>query len=65
MENYFNNFESELCGKCPSSRTQPLMTVTSINGHLRRCVSSRYVEHENNVETENLETAVPEDGYFQ
>lgn len=61
-EDDFNNFESELCEKCPGSRTQPLMTVTFINEHLRECVSSQDVGHTNNVETENLEMAVPVDG---
>jgi len=61
-EDDFSNFESELCEKCPSDRTQPLMTVTFINEHLRECVSSQDVGHKNNVETENLEMAVPEDG---
>lgn len=61
-EDDFNSFESELCEKFPSSRTRPLMTVTYINEHLRECVSSQDVGHNNNVETENLEMAVPEDG---
>ena len=62
MEDDFNNFENELYEKCPNSGTQPLMTVTFVNEHLRGCVSSQDVEHTNNVETENLELAVPEDG---
>jgi len=61
-EDNFNNFESELYEKCPSSRTQPLMTLTFINESLRECVPSQDVGHKNNVETENLEMAVPEDG---
>lgn len=61
-EDDFNNFQSELCEKCPSSRTQTLMTVTFINEHLRECVSSQDEVHKNNVEIENLEMAVPEDG---
>lgn len=60
-EDDFNSFESELCEKCPSSRTQPLMTVTFVNEHVGECVSSQDVGHKNNVETENLEVAVPED----
>jgi len=61
-EDDFNNFENELCEKCPSSRTQTLMTVTFINEHLRECVSSQDEVHKNNVEIENLEMAVLEDG---
>lgn len=61
-EDDFNNFESELCEKCPSSRTQALMTATCINEHLRECVSSEDVGHKNNVETKSLEMAVPGDG---
>jgi len=64
-EDDFNNFESELCEKCPSSRMQPLMTFTFINEHLSECVSSQDVGHTNNVETENLEMPVAEDGNYK
>lgn len=61
MESDFNKVESELCEKCPSSRIQPLVTVTFKNKFLRECVCPQDGGHMKNVETENLEMAVPED----
>jgi hypothetical protein len=62
MGSDFNKFENELREKCSSSRIQPLVTATFINKCLKECVSSQDVGHMKNVETENLEMAVPEDG---